>query len=84
MLVFGGLIKDRRFPEVYGEGRDLWEWSSVERRFRDLTPDKPSTAWPLVSHAPAGAFDSARKRLLVFGGQFGVIDVSRELHEFEL
>jgi hypothetical protein len=82
MLVFGGLINDRRSPIIYGYGGDLWEWNPTERIFGNLTPTQPGLDWPLPTYGPAGAFDVARNRLVIFGGESNLTDISRELHEF--
>jgi hypothetical protein len=83
MLVFGGLINDRRWPTVYGYGRDLLEWSPATQTFQDLTPAQPDVSWPLPTYQPAGAFDTARNRFVIFGGTTNLTaDISRELHEF--
>jgi hypothetical protein len=80
MLVFGGIVDDRRSPSGRGYARDLWEWDGTS--WRDLTPERFPVRWPVARAFLVGAFDVARDRFAIFGGSAVNVDVSRELWEY--
>ena len=52
-----------------GQCGDLWEWDPETGQWTDLTPDVLPAIWPAARQAHATAYDSARGRILLFGGK---------------
>lgn len=63
MLLFGG----ESFPTA-GASRELWEWNGRLTSWTNLTPTPIPANWPSARIAPSAAYDPARRRLVVHGG----------------
>jgi hypothetical protein len=50
---------------------DLWEWDGAAGTWPNRTPDTLPAAWPSARQFHRLAYDSARKRVVLFGGQAG-------------
>jgi len=60
MLLFGGGVG----PQDY----DFWEWDGAAGTWTDLTPSTLPLAWPPSRVAASVVYDTARGRMIIFGG----------------
>jgi hypothetical protein len=78
-LMFGGV----RIGVSGGSLTDeLWEWDSDGNVWRDLTPNPRPTNWPSARGNFGFAFDTTRRRLVLFAGTSGAVPF-RDLWEWD-
>jgi hypothetical protein len=62
MVLFGG-------TGAGGALAELWQWNCQAGSWTNLTPSSVPMSWPAARTGHAGAYDPARKKMLIFGGQ---------------
>jgi len=69
---------------VSGGLEDLWEWDGASGSWTDATPSSRSGVWPGQRQYGGFAYDSARGRLVLFGGDTNSgVNVTNELWEWD-